>query len=92
MCVCVCMCFRGKSPPPQKKYKNPPIKIDSAHIHIPRNNPAKFHNNPMDSLGRVADNRFRTDGTEGQGQLSMPRLTEVAGHKKLSFRIFSLKP
>ena len=24
------------------------------------NNPAKFHNNPMESLGGVADNRFRT--------------------------------
>ena len=30
--------------------KNPPIKIASAHIHIPRNDPVKFHENPMNSL------------------------------------------
>ena len=35
--------------------------MSSAHIHIPRNNPAKFHHNRMDSLG-VTDNRFQTDG------------------------------
>ena len=35
--------------------KNPPIRIASAHIHTPRNNPAKFHDNPMDSLGGVVD-------------------------------------
>ena len=35
--------------------KNSPIRIASAHIHIPRNNPAKFHDNPMDSLGGVVD-------------------------------------
>ena len=34
--------------------KNSQIKMASAHIHIPRNNPAKFQNNPIDSLG-VAD-------------------------------------
>ena len=34
--------------------KNSQIKIASAHIHIPRNNPAKSQNNPIDSLG-VAD-------------------------------------
>ena len=44
----------------------------STHTHIPRNNPAKFHENPMDSLGG-ADNKSWTDGelkaqqTEGQG-------------------------
>ena len=31
------------------------IKIASAHIHIPRNNPAKFQNYLMDSLRGVAD-------------------------------------
>ena len=33
------------------------IKIASAHIHISRNNPAKFQKYPMDSLGEVADKR-----------------------------------
>ena len=47
------------NPPPQMKKSQ--IKIASAHIPIPRNNPAKFHNNPIDSLG-VADNRFLPDG------------------------------
>ena len=31
------------------------IKIASAHIHISRNNPAKFQNYIMDGLGEVAD-------------------------------------
>ena len=31
------------------------IKIASAHIHIPRNNPAKFQNYLMDSLGGVVE-------------------------------------
>ena len=35
--------------------KDHPIEIASAHIHIPRNSPAKFHKYPMDSLGGVAD-------------------------------------
>ena len=35
--------------------KNSQIKIASAHIHIPRNNPAKFQNYLMDGLGGVAD-------------------------------------
>ena len=39
----------------QKKVSYPPIKIASAHIHIPRNNTVKFHNSQMDSLGGVAD-------------------------------------
>ena len=52
----------GGAFPPPKNEKNSQIKIASAHKHIPWNNPAKFHNNPMDSLGEVADNRFRTDG------------------------------
>ena len=42
-----------KIPPPQMK--NSQIKIASAHIHIPRNNPAKFQNYLMDSLRGVAD-------------------------------------
>ena len=50
--------FPPKFPP---KMKRSQIKIASAHIPTLRNNQAKFHNNPMDSLG-VADNRFRTDG------------------------------
>ena len=47
--------------PPKIKSKfflnAPPIKIASTHIHIPRNNPAKFHKYSMDSLGGVADKR-----------------------------------
>ena len=35
--------------------KNSQSRIASAHIHIPRNNPAKFQKNPLDSLGGVAD-------------------------------------
>ena len=49
---------------PQNK-KNSQIKIASAHIHILRNNPAKFHNNPMDSLGGVADNIIKLAITDG---------------------------
>ena len=37
------------------KWKNFKIKIVITHIHIPRNNPAKFQKNPINSLGRVAD-------------------------------------
>ena len=46
----------GEFPPksPQNE-KNPQIRIASAHIHIPRNNPARFQNYLMDSLGGVAD-------------------------------------
>ena len=44
--------FPLKSP---QNEKNSQIEIASAHIHIPRNNPAKFQNYPMDSLGGVAD-------------------------------------
>ena len=36
----------GNFPP---KFLNPQIKIASAHIHIPRNNPAMFQKYPMDS-------------------------------------------
>ena len=37
--------------------KIPKLKIASAHIHIPRNNPAKLQKYPMDSLGglRIRD-------------------------------------
>ena len=46
----------GHFPPKiQPKLKNSQIKIASAHIHIPRNNPAKFQNYLMDGLGGVAD-------------------------------------
>ena len=31
------------------------IQLASAHTHIPKNNPAKFHNSSVDSLGQVAD-------------------------------------
>ena len=54
-------------PPPMKKSQ---IKIASANIPIPRNNPAKFHNNPMDSLGGVAENRFRTDRRDGRTRVT----------------------
>ena len=37
------------------------MKIASAHFHIPRKYRAKFHNNPMDSLG-IANNIFWTEG------------------------------
>ena len=40
------------SPQNEKKSK---IKIASAHIHIPRNNPVKFQNYIMVNLGGVAD-------------------------------------
>ena len=66
--------------------KNSQIKIANAHIHILRNNPAKFHNNPMDSLSGVADDRFRTYGRTGRkdkGNLEFPRFTEVAGHNNI---------
>ena len=45
--------------------KKSQIKIASAHIPTLRNNQAKFHNNPMDSLGGVEDNRFGTDKKAG---------------------------
>ena len=55
--------FGGNFPPPNPpKMKKSQIKIASAHIPTLRNNQAKFHNNPMDSLGGVADKRFWTDG------------------------------
>ena len=44
--------FGGNFP---QKWKISQIKIASAHKPIPRNNPAKFQNYPMDSLGGVAD-------------------------------------
>ena len=56
--------FWGQISPKILNYR---FKIASADIHILRNNPAKLHSNSMDSLGGVADNRFRTDGTEEQG-------------------------
>ena len=40
------------NPPKNEKSQ---IKITSAHIHIPRNNPAKFQNYLMDGLGGVTD-------------------------------------
>ena len=45
--------FPQKFPPKMKKKQQ--IKIASAHIHIPRNNPAKFQNYLMDSLRGVTD-------------------------------------
>ena len=73
------------SPKIHPKMKKSQIKIASAHIPIPRNNPAKFHNNPMDCLGEVADNRFRTDGwtyiRKDKGNLVFPTSLK-AGHKK----------
>ena len=57
------MVLGGISPPQiPPKMKKSQIKIASAHIPNLRNNQAKFLNNPMDSLGGVANNRFRTDG------------------------------
>ena len=46
----------GAFPPqiPQNEIKSQ-IKKASAHIHTQRNNPAKFKNYLMDSLGGVAD-------------------------------------
>ena len=42
------MVLGGNSAPP--KFKSPPpILITSTHIHIPRNSPDKFHNNPMNT-------------------------------------------
>ena len=62
----ICMCkkwFLEGNSTQNKKY--PPIEIANAHIHTPRNNSAKFHDNPLDTLG-VANNRFWMDGqTDG---------------------------
>ena len=44
--------FPPENPPKMKKFQ---IKIASAHIHIPRNNPAKFQNYLMDGLWEVVD-------------------------------------
>ena len=44
---------------PPKIKKNSQINIASAHIHIPRNNPAKFQNYLMDSLRGVADPKMK---------------------------------
>ena len=79
-----------KSPPP--KIKRSQIKIASAHIPIPRNNPAKLHNNQMDSLGGVADNRFRTDvyvrtGREDKGNLIVCPASLKAGHNNNTHEI-----
>ena len=63
--------------------KKSQIEIASAHIPILRNNPAKFHYNPMDSLEGVADNRFRTyvcTGRKDKGNLVCPASLK-AGHK-----------
>ena len=49
--------LEGEIPPPPQK-KNHPILMSSAHNHIPRKNPAKFHDNLMDSSEGVADNIF----------------------------------
>ena len=49
---CVIKMFLEKFPPNSKKS---PIEIASAHIYIPTNNAAKFHNGPIDSLRGVAD-------------------------------------
>ena len=42
------------------------VSTQGRHTPALRNNPAKFHNNSTDSLGEVADNRFRTDGPDGR--------------------------
>ena len=52
MYVCIRNYFRGNST--TTTIKNSPIKIVRAYIHILRNNPATFHNSPMERLG-VAD-------------------------------------
>ena len=49
--------FRGYSP-----NKNLSIKRASAHINIPRDSPVNFHENQMDSLVGLSDNRSWTYG------------------------------
>ena len=49
------MVLGGISPKSPPKMKKSQIKIASAHIHIQRNNPAKFQNYLMGSLRGVAD-------------------------------------
>ena len=49
------MVLGGISPKIPPKMNKSQIKIASAHIHIPRNNPAKFQNYLMDGLGGVVD-------------------------------------
>ena len=44
--------FLWRNPPPKKI---PPIRTVNVHIHIPKNSPVKFHDNPIDSLGGVGD-------------------------------------
>ena len=62
--------------------KPPKMKKSIAIAHIPtlRNNPAKFHNKPMYSLGGVADNRFQIDRRTDRGNLVCP-VSLKAGHK-----------
>ena len=48
--------FGGISPRiSPKNEKNSQMKMASAHIHIPSNNPAKFQNYLKDGLGGVSD-------------------------------------
>ena len=49
------MVLGGISPKIPPKMNKSQIKIASAHIHIPRNNPDKFQNYLMDSLRGFAD-------------------------------------
>ena len=55
--ICISKKWLGENFPknPPQNEKNSQIKIASAHIHIPRNNPAKFQNCLMDGLGEVVD-------------------------------------
>ena len=55
--ICTSKKWLGGIPPSKspQKWKNSQIRIASAHMHIPRNNPVKIQNYPLDSLGGVAD-------------------------------------
>ena len=57
--ICISKKWLGENFPqnPPQNEKNSQIKIASAHILIPRNNPAKFKNYLTDSLVGVADKR-----------------------------------
>ena len=69
------------------------MKIASAHFHIPRKYRAKFHNNPMDSLG-IANNIFWTYGLTNRWKdkgnlINMPCFNELAGHSN-PYKVFMM--
>ena len=67
--------------PLYKKYKKT-IKIASAHIHITKNNPAKFHDNPMGIVGRTYTcTQIWTDGRKDKCDLVLAASLKWRGIK-----------